>query len=328
MDHLRELRTRFLLSSLALIVIGTVTYFFYQPIIEFLRAPLGQMLYYSSPTGNFSFIMKICLMGAITVAMPVLVYNLIMFVRPAFDKIISKKQINLISLSSGALAIAGAAFGFYVILPGSLNFFSSFQTNGISALITADSYLNFVTNIIITFVIVFQLPLLINFIDTIKPLSPSKMLKWEKWVILGSLIVSVIVPFAFDLITTLLIALPIVVLYNIALVTVIAKHASVTKKEKARAVAGLFETAPNSNLTELSFEELLDDEIPVAHSYAPHAVKRAGMDIVPTSSPQEPVSPAAWVYRVHAPIPLNPRAKVISDIQRVRVPRGASPASA
>lgn len=320
-DHIKELRKRFVICVLALVIAGIGVYFFYEPILNFLRSPLGAPLFYSSPAGSFSFVMKVCFMGALAIAIPVIVFNLIMFIRPAFSQKIPVRRVISTSILSAFLAVAGAAFGFYCIMPGALKFFAGFQVAGLSALISADSYLGFVTNVIITFVLVFQLPLLIAFIDRITPLHPRKLLSAEKWVVLGSLVISILVPFAFDLVTTLLIALPIVVLYNIAIVIVALQHVSARRKEKALQPRFDASIVPSSNLAleTLSFESLVGKQQAVIalspiRSIQPETKQRAGMDIRRTKTAPAAVKPAEWVHRVHAPIPLNARMKLMTDI--------------
>jgi len=318
LDHIRELRRRLLISVVALIVAGVAVYAFYEPILNLLRSPLGAPLFYSSPAGSFSFVMKICFMGALAVAIPVIVFNLIMFIRPAFKEAIPLKRVYSTAALSSILAFAGAAFGFYYIIPGALRFFAGFQVDGLSALISADSYLSFVTNVIITFVLIFQLPLLISFIDRIKPIKPKQLLKGEKWVILGSLIISVLVPFAFDLTTSLLIALPIVVLYNLSIVIVLMQHASA--KRRAKYLYPTFDLshmpASTLSISDLSFEDLVGHEPTLASSMIttsnPSSNGRPGVDIVRVSSAPASVEPAEWVNRIHDPIPLDPRARLVS----------------
>lgn len=223
-DHIRELQMRLFASVAVMLIASLVIYAFYDPILNFLRAPLNAPLFYNSPAGSFSFVMRICLMGSLIITIPVIVYNIIMFIQPAFQKKLTRRRIYFTISISSLLAIAGAAFAYYSVLPGSLNFFSGFKVTELHAMISADSYLNFVTNIISTFVIVFQLPLIISFIDFIKPIKPSKLIKGEKWVILSSFILSFLAPFAFDLMTTILVALPIIVLYNLSILLVIVQH--------------------------------------------------------------------------------------------------------
>jgi Sec-independent protein secretion pathway component TatC len=270
--------------------------------------------------------MKICFMGALVVTIPILIYNLIMFVRPIFEEIVPLRRVYVTTAASSGLAIAGAAFGFIFIVPGSLHFFAGFQVSGLSALISADSYLNFVTNVIITFVLVFQLPLLVAFVDSIKPLPPKRMLGLEKWVVLASLIIALLVPFAFDFMTCLMIALPIVVLYNLSIVIVMAQHASFNRRVRAKARANQivrpqqFTAAEASELTlsQLSFESLGDELTQLDRNEPLRAAspQRAGIDIRPLSTRPETVVSAAWVHHLADPIKLSAQARLISDVRR------------
>lgn len=325
-DHIRELRMRLLISVIALAIAGTAMYAFYEPILALLRSPLGAPLYYSSPSGSFAFVMKICFMGALAVTIPVITYNLIMFVRPVFEEKLSLGRVYGTTALSAVLAISGAAFAFVFIIPGTLRFFAGFQVDGLSALISADSYLGFVTNLIITFILVFQLPLLIALIDSIKPLPPKKLLGMEKWVILGSVVISLLVPFTFDLTTCLLIAVPIIVLYNLSIIIVVLQHAHSARRvriaARTSAIRPMFDRISSDvsalSLSELSFEGLagelasFEQTTPLRTS----ELQRAGIDIRPLTVRPQTVVPADWVNRLAEPIALGSRVRLISDVSR------------
>jgi sec-independent protein translocase protein TatC len=230
--HIREIQLR-LLSVVAVLIVGMVVgYFFYEPLFEFIKAPLRGPLHYMSPAGSFTFIIQICLMAGIALSLPVAVYNGIMFIQPALSQRLSRRRVYTTTLTSLALVVAGAAFGFLLIIPLALKFFSGFQISGLEAIISADEYLRFVVSIIITFVLIFQLPLLMSLADHIKPIPPKKMLKFEKYIILGSIFIAVVVPFANDLTVQTLIASPIIILYNVSIVVVLIQHAFRAKKER------------------------------------------------------------------------------------------------
>lgn len=229
-QHIGELRWRFFICVIAFVIGGGVTYFFREEVFQLIQSPLTTPLYYTTPAGSFSFVMRYCALGAVVATIPVLVYQLIMFIRPAFAASISRRRVYLSTLASLVLAAAGVAFGFGFILPASLHFFAGFQMEGLESIISADSYLTLVANILITFALAFQLPLIISFIDHIKPIKPQKLFKMEKWVILISLTLSVFVPFAWDFTTSMLIAAPIIVLYNIAILVVVLQHVPTSKK--------------------------------------------------------------------------------------------------
>jgi len=254
--------------------------------------------------------MKICLTGALIITIPVLIFNLIMFIRPAFEKTLSMKRILITTMTSTVLAISGAAFAFYCILPGTLKFFHDFEVNGLKALISADSYLNFITSLIIMFVIVSQIPLLILFIDHINPIKPINLIKKGKWIITGSLIVTVIQPFTYDLVVSLMIALPIIALYYLSVGLVIMQH--MREKNKKTKIARAIVLKPSFNpasemvLDNLIYNYLLDELVklekprPVSTLPSGHSV----MEFRKTSNKPTKAKPVvavpAWVEERNA----------------------------
>jgi sec-independent protein translocase protein TatC len=235
--HVKEFQIRLLVVVAILIVGMVVGYFFYEPLFAFIKAPLNGPLHYTSPAGSFTFVIKICLLVGTITAIPAAVYNIIMFVQPALKKRLSKARVYFTTLFSLLLAALGGSFAFLVIIPLALKFFYKFQVDGLIALISADDYLKFVVNVIITFVLIFQLPLLISFFDHIKPLSPLKLFKAEKYIIVGSVAVGVLVPFAFDPVVQMLIASPIIVLYNLSIGIVFIQQRMRRRAEKKQKAA-------------------------------------------------------------------------------------------
>ncbi|HPF30950.1 MAG TPA: twin-arginine translocase subunit TatC [Candidatus Saccharibacteria bacterium] len=326
-DHIRELQVRFLYLILALIIAGIVVFMYYQPLIVFLSAPIGSTLYYNNPAGGFNFIMKVCFTGALILTMPVLIYNIIVFIRPAIEKYLSVKKVFLISGISTVLAFSGASFAFYLILPNTLRFLKDFENSGLSALITADDYFRFVTNIIITFVIVFQLPLIITFFDSIKPMTTKKLISMEKWVILGSIVIALMMPIAYDPITGLMLALPIVVLYNLSVIIIISKHAIIKRRNK------------NSNIfNKLTYKQtandlfLIDDNTIASFADELNRIKQFNQPLVTITNQRkkidiEPIKSAtnqsknnyfiARQEKINRHMAFNQKIKVFSDIRPV-----------
>lgn len=323
-DHVRELQMRLLASVISLALASFLVYLFYEPILALLSSPLNAPLYYSSPAGGFAFVMKICLTGSLIITVPILTYNLIMFVRPAIGSKLSVKRVLLTTASSTFLAFAGAAFAFYVILPGTLVFFKGFQVKGLNALISADNYLGFVTNIIIMFVIVFQIPLLMSFVDRIKPLQPSKLLKMEKWVVIGSLTIALLAPFTYDLLTSLLIALPIIALYNLSIIFIVIRHARSARKVRSAIYATISKPSYANTESALSLSDMLFEDLSVELSEIektkPMSTIPSGhsvMDIRKTNTKPENIKPAAWVQeRKNRIATINSQRRVFSDIKR------------
>lgn len=216
--HVKELRNRLAIAGLIFVLASVGCYFIYDSVFAVLQAPLATPLFFTSPGGGFAIMLGICAAFGFIMTMPFLAFQLLMFIAPATSGRIRPLRALSLSLGAFALAITGTAFALAVVLPGILRFFTGFQTAGLEALITAGSYFDLVTRLVIAFAIIFQLPLVLWGIDRIRPLPPKSLLRAEKWVALGSLMVALLVPFAFDLMTQLLIALPIFVLYNVSIV--------------------------------------------------------------------------------------------------------------
>lgn len=224
LEHVHELRRRLGVCAGVVALGAGVGYIEREPILSWLQAPLHGSLYYSDVMGAFNFIMQACLMLGVLCAVPVLVYNLVAFVRPALPRPVSRRQIIGLVAASSALTVGGAAFAYYISLPIVLHFLSSIDVSHLHPLIAANSYLSFVLNYLAVFAIIFQLPLIILFIDRIRPIPPSVLKKFRKWVVIGAFGSALILPIAPDPLSQMSLALPIVVLYEFTLWLIVIAH--------------------------------------------------------------------------------------------------------
>ena len=223
-EHVQELRARLAWSALVLGVGAAVGYVLRDVILDWLQAPLHATLYYTNVTGAFEFLMQACLLVGVIFAVPVLVYNLVAFVRPALPRPVSRGQIGGVVAASCVLTVSGVLFAYYVSLPAVLHFLRTIDVQHLHPLIAADSYLSFVMSYLAVFAAMFQLPLLVLFIDHITPIPPAALRKWRRWVIIGAFAAALILPIAPDPVSQLMLALPVVVLYEVSLWLVVLVH--------------------------------------------------------------------------------------------------------
>ncbi len=315
--HLRELLFRSLICIFCLIISGVVVFFFYEPILNLLRSPLDDPLYYNNPAGSLTLIMRICFISALTITIPIIIYNIIMFIRPAFSEALNNKRVYFTTGLSSILAISGAAFAYLCILPGTLEFFSGFKVNGLSALISADSYLDFVINMITAFVLIFQLPLIIILADSINKIPPKKLLKNEKWVILGSVIIVIITPFNYDLITSLFVAVPIIALYNLSIIIIALRHLGQKRQAKKHATTTqssyIIKPIINTPVAQSLAGDFIDNKPEVKPIYQVRP-RQTSMDIV---THKKPVTLLPKPVVTQKPITIKPyRVHYFSDISR------------
>jgi sec-independent protein translocase protein TatC len=226
-DHLLELRRRLLAIAASVLLFSTGAYFIQQTIVRFLLRPAhNQQFIYTSPGGGIGFLFQVCTYVGIAFSMPVVIYNLLRFIEPVIG---DKKRSTVVrySLSSAGLAVLGFSFGYFVGLPAALHFLGhQFTTNEIHPLFTIQEYMSFVTVYLIGSAVLFQLPLIIIFINRIKPLRPKRLLNLERYVIAGAFIIAMIMAPTVNIFDQLIIAGPIIGMYQIAIVLIIFQNRS------------------------------------------------------------------------------------------------------
>lgn len=231
-EHLHELRKRVLLVVAVFLIASGAAYLVRQQATGLIIKPLHQAIYYNTPQGGFEFFMRVVITLGFIAIIPVLSYQLMRFAEPALGTKLSPKFLRSLMLRSLVLLLGGVAFGYLIILPTTLKFFAGFGTAQIKPLISANDYLNMVLGVLATFALIFQLPLVIRVIDHIKPLKPQQLTRYRRHVIVGSLILALVLPFTYDPITQFVMAVPIVVLYEMAIFTVWSRQ-----RKQLRAVA-------------------------------------------------------------------------------------------
>jgi sec-independent protein translocase protein TatC len=216
-EHVRELRRR-AIYSIATLFLGSIAGFVIrQPLFSLIRRPLHQQLYYTTPTGGFNAIIKVSLVFGVIVTVPVLVYQLGKFLSPAFNRRIHIIPIIFFSITLAAL---GVLFAYFVSLPAALHFLANIDSKNLQSLITVNEYLNFVFSYVAGFALLFQLPLVMLFINRIKPQRPGRLMRIQRWVILVSFIVAAILTPTPDPFNQFIMAAPIILLYQFSVVLV------------------------------------------------------------------------------------------------------------
>lgn len=222
-----------------------VAYGFADKLVRIIQRPINQTLFYTSPIAGFSFVMKLCCTVGAIVAIPVAMNRFINFVKPAMPRHL-RYNMGWYSVASVLLAATGVVFAYFVSLPNALQFLTNFNAGAdIRALITVDSYFSFVTTYLIGYALLFQTPLLMLFINRIKPLSPQQLLGSMRMVILVSFIVSAVLTPTPDPWNLFLMAVPCVLLYGIGVVIVLSKN---KRKSKSTIPAYVVPVQPQSKL--------------------------------------------------------------------------------
>jgi sec-independent protein translocase protein TatC len=219
-EHVHELQVRLTWIVLFIGLFGLLAYSINQTLLFYLQKPLGQTLYYTSPTGGFTFLFKLCLVAGIVGALPAILYHVFKFMGPLLAHE-HRFVIAKYAAWSFLLAYAGLIFAYFISLPSALHFLTKFGGDSIQSLISADEYFNFALAYEAGFAVLFQVPIFILFINRLTPLSPKKMMGWQRYVVLGSYIAAAILTPTPDPINQTIMALPAIVLYQVSIVLVL-----------------------------------------------------------------------------------------------------------
>jgi len=221
LGHLEELRKRLVICAIAVGVGFIISYIFAKQLFSYLVLPLTKVLpddsrlIFTNLPEMFIAYIKVALVAGIILAIPIIFYQLWMFLAPAlFRK--EKRYIIPFVLFSSILFAAGALFGYLVVFPYGFKFFVSFATEDIQALPSVKQYFSFAIRLLLAFGLVFEMPVVVLFLTKIGLITPDSMKKFRKFAILCSFILSAILTPP-DVATQLMMALPIIILYEISI---------------------------------------------------------------------------------------------------------------
>ena len=222
-EHVYELRKRLFYIIASISVFSILAYSINRQIINALLSPAGgQKFIYTSPIGGIDFLFRVCLYIGIAVSIPVIVYQFLKYMEPLFKK----SSIHFItwgSILSGILALGGILFGYFIGLPTTLHFLlHQFLTKQIQPLLTIQAYMAFVTMYMLGSALLFQVPLILIFINRIKPLKPKKLMsmKYQRWVILGAFIGGGIMNPNPNLLDQAVIVVPLILMYQVGAIII------------------------------------------------------------------------------------------------------------
>lgn len=231
-EHLKELRQRLLWSVAAFGVAFAVCYYFSAQIYGFLAQPLADILMrqggdrrmiFTALYEAFFTYLKVAFFGATFFSFPIWATQLWLFVAPGLYRS-EKRAILPFIMASPFLFLLGAALAYYFIFPLAWQFFISFETptDGTSLPVQLEAkvseYLSLVMHMILAFGIAFQLPVLLTLLCKVGILDVATLKKGRRYAIVGMFVVAAVLTPP-DIISQLGLAIPLILLYEISILT-------------------------------------------------------------------------------------------------------------
>ena len=220
-QHLRELRRRLVICILAVILGSGVAFFFFQEIIEILVRPArdldvgaGGELVYTEVTELLTTAIKISFVGGIMLALPVVLYQVIMFVSPGLT---GRERRYLFGFMPAALLAfaSGVAFGYFILTPPALHFLLTFGEGVAVPLIRVSNIINLMIRLLFWMGVAFETPLVMFLLAQLGIVSARQLSRFRRyWVVVAFILGAIITP-TFDPVNQSLVAVPLLVLYEL-----------------------------------------------------------------------------------------------------------------
>jgi len=241
MEHLLELRRRLIFALVGFAVCFAICFAFSTPIFNFLARPLhattNHLIYTALPEYFFTQI-KIGAFGGLCLGFPVIASQIWMFVAPGLYKHEKRAFLPFLMWTPVLFAI-GASFAYFVALPNLIGFFGAYQTAptastmGIELEAKVSDYLDMVMTLIIAFGLTFQLPVLLSLLGKVGIVTSAGLRSMRRFAIVGLFAVAAIFTPP-DAISMISLAVPLVLLYEISILSVKMIERDRAKQDAAR----------------------------------------------------------------------------------------------
>jgi len=231
--HLVELRKRLAISVLTVVVMFFVMFTVWQPILEWMTAPLvhvlpkGSTVVFTKLQEPFFTALKVAFFTGFIASLPIIFWQIWLFVAPGlYDN--EKKMILPFVFGATTMFILGGAFAYYIVVPFGFTFLVNFGSQMFTALPSIGEYVSFFTKLMVGFGIAFELPVITFFLAAIGLVTDKTLKEFFRYALVIIFLVSALLTPP-DVLTQFLMAGPMILLY--ALSIYIAKVVNPYKEE-------------------------------------------------------------------------------------------------
>ena len=165
--------------------------------------------------GNFTTHIMVSFIGGFVLSFPLVAAQIWYFIRPAL-KLRERQAARGIGLATSGLFFTGVLFGYYIIVPLSLQFLGNYTLGDVASRISVASYMKTVVSIVVAAGLVFQLPIAVYFLSKLGLVTPEVLRKYRKHAVVGILVVAAIITPP-DVTSQILVSIPVMLLYEVSI---------------------------------------------------------------------------------------------------------------
>jgi sec-independent protein translocase protein TatC len=231
--HLVELRKRLGLSVLSVFIAFVIAFVFHEAILEWITAPLNEaleqvahlskkaadgMVTTHQVGGAFFVALKVSFFAGLLGALPFMLYQIWLFVAPGLYSN-EKKMVLPFVIGGSIMFLVGVLFAYYIVTPFGFQFLITFGSFLYTPLINIEDYVGFFTKIMMGFGIAFELPVFAYFLALLGLVTDKTLKDFFKYAVLIIFVVAALLTPP-DVLTQLLMAAPLVLLYGVSILIV------------------------------------------------------------------------------------------------------------
>ena len=214
--HLEELRKRIIIVLIVFAVAFIPAYIYHARILEFITAPLvNKKLVFLEVTEPFLVNVKLAFFAAAAVAIPILVYQIIIFIRPALSGKI-RKGLGALTIVFFILFAGGVAFSYKLMIPVAVKWLLG-QGTGLTQILSVNKYVSFIGWFLIGAGIMFEMPLILLFLIKADIITVVQLRRQWRVVYIVILLLCAIITPDWSPVTMGVLAVPMILLYELAL---------------------------------------------------------------------------------------------------------------
>ena len=232
--HIAELRKRLVICLLTLIVFFVLCFSYYEIILNFMTAPLNEALppnskiIFTQLGETFFTAMKVSFFTSLLISMPIIFWQIWLFVAPGLYDNEKKYVIPFVGAAS-LMFFLGAAFCYYVVIPVAFKFLINFGGGIAASMPSIGQYVGFFTKLIIAFGISFELPVITFFLALVGFITDKSLKEFFRYAIVIIFIFAAIMTPP-DVLSQFMLAAPLILLYLLSII--IAKMVNPAKKDE------------------------------------------------------------------------------------------------
>jgi sec-independent protein translocase protein TatC len=220
--HLEELRKRLIISCVAVGIAFFAAFSFKEDLFRILMRPLiyalppGQKMIFTGLPEAFFVYIEVSLIAGVMVAMPVILYQMWLFIAPGLYTHERHFLMPVVTLST-FFFLAGVLFAYLVVFPFAFKYLVSFETDFVRPLPAMREYLNLVSALMLAFGLIFELPLVLTMLARFGMITDRFLSKNRKYAVLIAFVAAAILTPTPDVFNQCLMAVPIIILYEVSI---------------------------------------------------------------------------------------------------------------